>query len=386
MQPAIEPAVDMPRPIRLLEPERDALLDRLDEADGRIEVDGVVLIKGNRAIWRQPSVVLMVEHPGGGMARFEVCTRWISPDRIGLVHRGFLHPRTPCSIRLPNIWNGFDEVPGAVASCEHAQGLIHRLDIVPRARVDLWRFLEKGPVLTKLSCRDVASAPLEGRVLHLESEAAVRETVSYLLRDTKLRLVGAPTVGAALDEGKRVAPHAILMDVEVDGQPADTVIQTLRDAGIASPVLLVTGETHPAKVGRAKAAGVTTVVELPCDAEVLVEAIRPWVPQSIIAQADLVTSSLSSHPEAQPMLNAYLDRLTRWREELQCRTQESDLEVVRRACMGIKATAQTVGFDVLSEAAKRAIVALDASSSVTESAPVILALVSVLARVRSNVV
>ena len=45
-------------------------------------------------------------------------------------------------------------------------------------------------------------------------------------------------------------------------------------------------------------------------------------------------------------------------------------------------TAQTVGFEALHEAAKRAVVALDVSMSVVESQPVLGALVSVISRIR----
>lgn len=127
--------------VHMTEAERSALAERM-----RIQSRNAKGPKGERRRDRrwefsQAEIAVCVEHPGGGISKFLVCSRDLSAGGMAFFHGGFLHVGSRCKIVLGTLDGKRNVVSGTVTSCNLVEGRLHSIGIKFEQRIDPGTFL-----------------------------------------------------------------------------------------------------------------------------------------------------------------------------------------------------------------------------------------------------
>jgi two-component system response regulator FixJ len=113
----------------------------------------------------------------------------------------------------------------------------------------------------------------ECQVYLVDDEAAVRRSVSFMLKTAGHAVESFESGEAFLKVAAGLAPGAVLLDVRLGGIDGLAVQQELRDRGILLPVIIITGHGDVALAVRAMRAGAVDFIEKPFEKAALVAAI-----------------------------------------------------------------------------------------------------------------
>jgi two-component system response regulator FixJ len=113
----------------------------------------------------------------------------------------------------------------------------------------------------------------EGVVHVVDDDAAMRDSLAFLLEEAGLeaRIYESPT--ALLDAAQRLEPGCILTDVRMPEMSGIDLIRRLRSEGISLPVIVMTGHADVPLAIEAMRLGVSDFIEKPFDDDLLVSAI-----------------------------------------------------------------------------------------------------------------
>jgi CheY-like chemotaxis protein len=307
---------------------------------------------------------------------------------MSILHAGFLHDRTECSITLPTVWNAHETVAAKVVRCRHVGGATHELELAFNDNVDIRHFIERGPGLTRLLTKDLDKATIRGRILVLDDHAIENELIKHHLKGTDLRVETVTKPGEALDLVKTNSYDLIFCDLNLEGdQRGEEVILALRNLGCNAPLFAMTGETSPQRLASAIEAGATAIVEKPLDGARLLASVLEWLLDGARGDGSAtepIHSTLASSPAGADIVRLFLNDVTRQLTSLQKGVQHSDIALVRSTCLLLKESGGTAGFPALSDFAMEAVKALDASCSVMESMKEIEALRAFCSRLRAE--
>ena len=114
----------------------------------------------------------------------------------------------------------------------------------------------------------------EGVVHVVDDDAAMRDSLAFLLEEADLeaRIYDSPT--ALLAAAARLEPGCILTDVRMPEMSGIDLIRRLRADGINLPVIVMTGHADVPLAIEAMRLGVSDFIEKPFDDELLVSSIE----------------------------------------------------------------------------------------------------------------
>lgn len=110
-------------------------------------------------------------------------------------------------------------------------------------------------------------------VFIVDDDESVRESLSALLETQGLNVLAFASAEAFLLGYQPAAPACAVVDLRMPGMDGLTLLEHLRDRGIALPVLVVTGHGDVPLAVRAMKAGATDFIEKPYANSTLLEAI-----------------------------------------------------------------------------------------------------------------
>jgi CheY-like chemotaxis protein len=367
-----------------LEAERTALLDALDRATIG---SGEGLDAANRLSYRQPELGLNVIYGAGGNASFKVCSRNLGQHGMAILHTGFMHEHTECTVSLPTIWGTIEKVVADIVKCRHVAGMVHEIELTFRDPINLQMFVERGPALSKLLSQNLDPTKLKGRVLVLDDQQIENELFRHLLRGTKVEVETVTQMGEAMDKLKTHAYDLVLCDLNLGEEKGEEFILAIKSMGCASPIVALTGETDPARLKAAKDAGASAILEKPIEKQRLLTTLMEWLMETAgkgDSSTEPIHSTIIDSPGGSEIVRAYIDSIARTLTALRKAIDSGSASEVRRICLVMKESGGTAGFLQLSQAAHDAIVALDASSSITESIRPISIMRSIASRLSTS--
>ncbi len=322
----------------------------------------------DRVDYRSHEVGLEIVHPGGGVGRFLVYPREISAGGISLIHGGFVHPHSRCKVQLTTTNGKKRLVTGRVAWCNHLRGPHHIMGIQFDIPLDLKLFLDRKDWPASLVAAMVNdSAQLAGRVLCIDDQVMEHDLLSFHLRKTSLELHRALSGQEALDALKAHSFDLIICDLNLGAVSGESLIGDVRRAGFLGPIIALTSESTLARLEAAKAAGAAEIMSKPYDPVMLLNVITECL-KTVRASGDNepVYSELSDQQDMAGLISTYLDRVKQTVKEMTLALEKDDLKAVKRACQALHATGTGYGFGSLTDAAGRAVAALEAASSITQ--------------------
>lgn len=224
------------------------LLDQLN-AQGMADSESLTPATAKKrdfARWefRKDAVELQIEHPGGSTVSIRVICRNLSRGGASVLHASFVHVGCNCKIILPHLRRGPTPVSGKVVRCQHRGGVVHELGIAFTKPIRVRDFVATDPFSSVFSLESVDPMSLSGTLVHIEPNEAFRTHVAGIMGETKMKLLEFPSTEAALEAAKDAT--VILASGDIESCPPKMLVQTLRDAAIAAPVLVVLTQSQKA--------------------------------------------------------------------------------------------------------------------------------------------
>jgi two-component system response regulator FixJ len=116
------------------------------------------------------------------------------------------------------------------------------------------------------------------RVVHVvDDDAAIRDSLSFLLGSADFEARVYESALAFLDHIGDLAPGCIVTDVRMPGMSGLELVVKLKEIGVAHPVIVLTGHADVALAVEAMKAGVVDFIEKPFDDETLLAAVKTAV-------------------------------------------------------------------------------------------------------------
>jgi DNA-binding response OmpR family regulator len=311
---------------------------------------------------------LFAEHPGGGQVGYLVFTRNLTPNGAAILHGGYLHRGTRCKIMLPTIWGGEEPTRGVVTWTRHITGMIHEVAMRFEKPIELWRFIESDESSAHSIAQSFDVESLVGDVLLLDNLEVECKICEYHLASTQLKLVAATTLDAALAELELNSFDAILCDLNLGEMKGEDAIKALRKAPYLGPIIVLTGESNPARMRSAREAGADAIVKKPYDPHNLLAVLAECMSKGGDGVGcGPVYSKLEHDAAAEPLLDNYFEFVDTTMHTLRQAVSDDDLVTARDCSQDIRETGGGYGFPTLTEAADGVVIALDSSGSVAES-------------------
>lgn len=112
-------------------------------------------------------------------------------------------------------------------------------------------------------------------VVHvIDDDAAMRDSLVFLLDVNGFQTEAFESSNAFLSRAASNAPACIVSDIRMPGMNGIELVRKLKNDGIPSPVILITGHGDVALAVEAMKAGAVDFIEKPFDDAVLLDAIR----------------------------------------------------------------------------------------------------------------
>ncbi len=283
-------------------------IEKLDKHEARTERDGEAGAGRQRLSYQNIEIPLTVEHPGGGVGRFLVCSRSISPQGISLIHGGYLHADTRCEVSLATLWGATEMVFGTLATCRHLTGAVHDLDVEFDEPVDLRHFIPSDDLLP-FTAEGMDPASIGGAALYLDDQEVECKLLAHFLRETKIKLVTFTEPGPALDELKRHPIDIVLCDLDLKELAGEQVIQAIRSATYAGPIIVLTGETDTARLRTAEDAGANAILKKPYSAQQILALLHEWLCGDS-ASGEPIYSAAADEPGMAELIETYLSHVS----------------------------------------------------------------------------
>ena len=114
----------------------------------------------------------------------------------------------------------------------------------------------------------------EGKLVHLvDDDAAVRRSVSFMLKTSGHRVETYESGDELLKAAKDLSDGCILLDIRMPGLDGLAVQDALRERGVSLPIVIMTGHGDISLAVRAMKAGAVDFVEKPFDTDVLLSSL-----------------------------------------------------------------------------------------------------------------
>jgi FixJ family two-component response regulator len=111
-------------------------------------------------------------------------------------------------------------------------------------------------------------------IVVIDDDEMVRDSFTALLEARKFRVVGFGSCGDFLDRRSGITPGCLVLDVHMPKMGGLDLLQSMRDSGDPTPVVLMTGRNDARIAEKAAALGAATLLEKPVSPVRLFRAIE----------------------------------------------------------------------------------------------------------------
>ena len=116
--------------------------------------------------------------------------------------------------------------------------------------------------------------PTSSSVHVIDDDEAVRESLSFLLRSAKIEVHSHDSAAAFLSALSGITPGCIITDVRMPGMSGIDLLRRLKELGVSTPVIVITGHGDVPLAVEAMKVGAADFLEKPFDDDVLLMSVR----------------------------------------------------------------------------------------------------------------
>ena len=127
---------------------------------------------------------------------------------------------------------------------------------------------------------------MKSRVLVIDDEAAIRDSLRMILEYEDYQFVGAASGQEALDVVKRERPDIVLLDIKMPGMDGMEVLRKLRALDEGLPVVMISGHGNTATAVEAIRLGAIDFLDKPLSSERVIVTLR-----NVLRQSELSTEN-----------------------------------------------------------------------------------------------
>lgn len=356
--------------LRLSDAQTNELLDSLDlsssiedEQSGQNRRQGCDI----RLPYRKRSIQLTVEHPAGGVSRFFVTGRNLTPRGFCALHGGYLHAGAACRLTLPLEVGGASTIHSKVLWCTHVRDHIHEVGFRFDQVIDLWRYVEGAEAAVGATSR-IDPNELQGDLLIVSDLALMCEAYQQDLKETRLKIRTFSASDEAIDSIGQQPPDLIIFDFDLDSSDTLGLLERIRQTPYFGPLLLATGEPSTHRLAPARQAGASGILRKPFRPVQLYAVLLEWLTTSTHDSSwHDASSEYDDQPDRKPLLQRFVQLAGELASDLASAMERDDLASARTRCRQLYETAGVFGYAGLSQVARIAMTELDASNSIEES-------------------
>lgn len=334
---------------RLTEPQRLALLAALDRyqpmrADSR----------RREVRYEYHAARLPVTVHTGGPADMGLLMhgRNISRGGVSLLHGGFMHSGTPCTVVLSAVNGTTHMVTGLVVGCRHISRNIHEVCVRFHEKISIEAIC--GPHARV--CSLLAGAPdtprLKGLAMCLARGDAARREIAGWLTAAGLDAVEARTFGTMMDKVKRL-PFVVAVVDEADAEwKRGDAARSARTLGFGGGIIVIDpGIDDPT--------GADAVVHRPLDPRTFYAALSRVVLERTGDEGRPIHSTLRGDAADRALLERFVESAHGAAAGLEVSLTKRDRKPIITSLGSLRSTAGGYGFGVLGQAAAAALGVLE---------------------------
>jgi two-component system nitrogen regulation response regulator NtrX len=127
---------------------------------------------------------------------------------------------------------------------------------------------------------------MKSRVLVIDDEAAIRDSLRMILEYEDYQFVGAASGQEGLDVVKRERPDIVLLDIKMPGMDGMEVLRKLRAVDEGLPVVMISGHGNTATAVEAIRSGAIDFLDKPLSSERVIVTLR-----NVLRQSELSTEN-----------------------------------------------------------------------------------------------
>lgn len=250
------------------------LFDSLDSPPE--SASGKAARKAARWPIRNPSIRVMIDHPGGSQVELRMACRNLSTTGAGLLHSGYLYSDTACTIELIHPERGPTHIPARVIRCEHRTGVIHEVGVRFENPIDLRAYVRPNPIEQWFEAENVDPASLEGRLLYIDGDPIHQKLVGHFLKNSRVVVSivsdGEEAVGAAANDF-----DLVLCEHHLKPICGAEIAQRLRAQNIRTPFLLTSLDSGPGVMNAVDGRTIDAFIAKPLTESVLLRAVSEFL-------------------------------------------------------------------------------------------------------------
>ncbi|MEM7626791.1 MAG: response regulator [Planctomycetota bacterium] len=301
-------------------------------------------------------VKVLIQQPGGGVHKFRVRARNLNNTGISLLHGGFMHIGSQCTVEVFDGSMPLVKIPGHVIRCRYLRQIVHEIGVGFDQPIDAAAVLNSEATQADASeTRGPALPRLRGRVLHVDPIEADRRYLDYRLAQVGLNFRHAENALQTIELANTQSFDLVLAEYRLKPDPAPFLVKRLRTAGNQVPIIILGHSLSKTAAQEITADGASACLSKPFKLPDLIKLLEHYLPVDDASHPDTADALLSEHwPEEafRPLIIEYVNDLTSTLEylsrTLMARATEAD---ALSSAQQLAATAGLYGYPKITEAA-----------------------------------
>ncbi|GEM_PF-1543800 len=332
--------------LRLSERERSELIARLDAKNALFSGDN----RRTSSRFRYhltDGLIVEITHPGGTITKYLVRPRDLSTRGLSFLHGAFLYPNSPCRLILQTVNGEPATLVGRVMRCQHVSGRAHDIGIQFVKPIRLEDYMAMDTSTAAATSTELPT--LQGQALYIEDSAVDRELLRFHVRNQGLTLTTCNSLAEGVELLKKKQFDVILSDGELPELTPKKIVEDLRTAGHAKPIIVVTGEE--ASEGIKALQGLSRVATLakPYPIDELMDALA-----LALTGVPVLPPIVSAHwpnEEMRPLITSFVSDMLVKLGEMEAQAKAKAFAVVQRMSLELKGAAGGYGYASIQAAA-----------------------------------
>ncbi|USN99394.1 MAG: response regulator [Phycisphaeraceae bacterium] len=308
----------------------------LDTFDTGSTASSAVDRKDARWPFRQASISVKIEHPGGSVVEVCMACRNLSRTGAGLLHSSFLHTGTRCVLIMPHPQLGDRPVQGEVVRCQHRGGVLHEIGVRFLTQIDVRGFVRPDPISELFSVERADPALIAGTVLLVEPSVLDTQIIRHFIRDTKVRLRVVESCDEAIDVA-RAGVDLIISEFRLGEWTGEDLTMRLRGENVATPIILCSADRGGHVLELIDGRRAQAYLSKPLTQEKLTRALAEFLTGNPHA------AILSGPAPDVALLKAMKPELDRFATAIELAVRRSKPMDVLSICMQLQSAAPTIG-------------------------------------------